>query len=198
MREKVNAVILSTLNYKESDKIYILFTKEKGIISTIAKGVRKIISRRASSLDTLNVIKASLEYSNNYYFIEDVVLVESFNIVKKSILFSSFAYFILEATKNIIPEHTVSEKTYQNLIKTLIKLDSKPSKRDVYKYLKNLLIDSGFWDYDNAAFFPYLTYIDSEGSVLTSDQNLIDKFFILKIEEIGEKKLISQLILSKL
>lgn len=198
MREKVNALILSTLNYKESDKIFILFTEQKGIISVIGKGVRKINSKRSSSLDTLNIIKVSLDYSNNYYFVEDVVLVESFSIIKKSIIFSSFAFFILEATKNVVPEHTPSEKIYKNLIYTLKKLNSRPSKREVYKYLKILLIDSGFWDYENYSLYPYLKKIEEDSPVSISDQQLIDRFFILKIEEIGEKKLISQLIISKL
>ena len=41
MEEKLNAVTLRAVDYGESDKILTLFSLEKGVVSAVAKGVKK-------------------------------------------------------------------------------------------------------------------------------------------------------------
>ena len=45
--EKLQGFVLKRTNYGEADKILTVFTKERGKIKVLAKGVRKIKSRRA-------------------------------------------------------------------------------------------------------------------------------------------------------
>jgi DNA repair protein RecO (recombination protein O) len=47
---RAQAIVLSHIEYGEADRILKLFTLEKGKISAIAKGVRKIRSRKAGHL----------------------------------------------------------------------------------------------------------------------------------------------------
>ena len=55
-----DALVIKSINFKDSDKIYTLLVKGLGKVSAKAKGVRKINSKRLSTLDTLNFIKVRL------------------------------------------------------------------------------------------------------------------------------------------
>jgi DNA repair protein RecO (recombination protein O) len=50
----LNAFILKRKNYHEADKIITVFSQEKGRVTLIAKGIRKISSRRAGTLELFN------------------------------------------------------------------------------------------------------------------------------------------------
>ncbi|MBU1970715.1 DNA repair protein RecO, partial [Patescibacteria group bacterium] len=56
-------VVLKNANFQEADKSYTLFAPELGKFTATAKGVRKISSKRAGSLDTLNRTQISLTVS---------------------------------------------------------------------------------------------------------------------------------------
>lgn len=52
-REKLHALILGRRNIGEADRLLILFTRRLGIIKAVAKGVRRIPSRRGGYLEPL-------------------------------------------------------------------------------------------------------------------------------------------------
>ena len=82
--KKVNtvAVVLKSINYRDSDKIYTLLSKDLGKIPAIARGVRKISSRRAGNLDTLNLVKVGLsEGLGGMRQIDEVSGLNSFTIL---------------------------------------------------------------------------------------------------------------------
>lgn len=198
MKEKVTAIVLSTLNYKDSDRIFVLFTEEKGVINAIAKNLRKSNSRRSYSLDTLNYVSLTLNYSNSYYFIEEASVIYSYTTIKKSILFLSYAYLLLESTKNLIPENEINNTMFKFLKNTLNTLNTKPTKRTVYLYLKKLLLNAGYWSDAYYNIYPFLNSINTKESTSLNNQFSIDTFFTQKIEEAGDKKLNSKALILRL
>jgi len=71
------AIILRQINFSDSDKIFSLLTPDLGRVSAIAKGVRKIKSRKAGHLDLGNVVKVSLAEGKNIYILTQAELVVS-------------------------------------------------------------------------------------------------------------------------
>ncbi|MEL7643151.1 MAG: DNA repair protein RecO, partial [bacterium] len=49
--QRVEAVVLRHSDWGEADRLLVLFTREKGKIRAIAKGVRRIRSRKAGHLE---------------------------------------------------------------------------------------------------------------------------------------------------
>lgn len=79
-------VVLKSFNHKDSDKIYTIFSKDLGKISVWAKGVRKISSRRAGNLDTLNLVKVGLSEGDfGKRYVQEAVLVNSFSKIKRNL-----------------------------------------------------------------------------------------------------------------
>lgn len=197
MNEKCEGIVLATLNYKDSDKIFTLFTKELGIVTAIGKNLRKSNSKRSYNLDTINLVKLNLNYSNNYYFVSDAHVLNNFSLIKKSLAFVGYTLLILESTYLLIPQLEPNEYIYNLLHTTLNKLNKFPKKRDVYKYLINLLNNSGYWDNEYYKSYPNLQLIinNSDFKININEQNKIDLFLIGLVEKIAEKELESKKLL---
>jgi DNA repair protein RecO (recombination protein O) len=120
------AIVLKSTRFKDADKIFTLYTKDEGKVSAIARGVRKISSRRAGNLDTLNVIKVKIhESKNGFKNIEEVKTLQSFKDLKKDLETSKRAYFILELVHKTIEEGEKDEKIFDLIINTLKILSSQ-------------------------------------------------------------------------
>ncbi len=125
-RYLVEAVVLKSINYQDTDRIVFLFTREKGKILVSARGVRKISSKRGGNLDTLNHISASISEGNNkkYKIVTEVTTTNSFKNLKKSLKNSARGFYIVELVDKLLDEGQVNEKAFDLLVESLQKMDS--------------------------------------------------------------------------
>ncbi len=129
----VRAVVLKSLKYRDSDKIFTLLSKEKGKISAIGRGVRKISSRRNGNLDTLNLISANIHEDRvGFKSIEEVKTIESFKNLKKDFSRSVKAYYLIELVHKSIEEDESVPEVFNLLIKCLKALDKNNYSGDLY------------------------------------------------------------------
>ncbi|MBU1133051.1 DNA repair protein RecO [Patescibacteria group bacterium] len=120
------AIVLKSTKFRDADKIFTLYTKDEGKISAIARGVRKISSRRAGNLDSLNVISVKIsESKGGFKNIDEVKTLQSFKELKKDLETSKRAYFILELVHKTVEEGEKDERLYDLIIRSL-KLLSTP------------------------------------------------------------------------
>jgi DNA repair protein RecO (recombination protein O) len=112
----IEGIVLKGISYKDSDKIYSILAKGMGRISVLAKGVRKISSRRGGNLDTLNLISAKIsESSKGFIRIEEVKTLNSFRDIKKSYELSCLAYYLVELVYRNIEEGDSVDKIFDKL-----------------------------------------------------------------------------------
>jgi len=119
----VDALILKSINFKDSDKIYTIITKELGKISAKARGIRKIGSKRLSSLDTLNYVKIGIVGENDLRTITEAKLIHSFSNIKKDLDKLNTAYYFIEIINKSIQESEDVSAIFELLIKCLKRLD---------------------------------------------------------------------------
>jgi recombinational DNA repair protein (RecF pathway) len=60
---KSSAIVLKSINWRDSSKIVTLFTREEGKISVIAKGARQLKSRYQGVLESINLIEVVIYMS---------------------------------------------------------------------------------------------------------------------------------------
>lgn len=77
-REKIHALILSRQKEGEADRRLTLFTKDYGILQVLAKGVRKIPSRRGGSIEPLTHVIAIVSGHARSYFLAAVEVVNEY------------------------------------------------------------------------------------------------------------------------
>lgn len=120
------AIVLKKINLGDSDRIYTILTRNFGKISAIAKGVRKITSRRSGSLDSINYIKVFYsEGISGYKTLHEVEVINSFKNVKKSLERSQIAYYFAELINKSIEEDSEKSEVFGLLKEYLEKLDGE-------------------------------------------------------------------------
>jgi DNA repair protein RecO (recombination protein O) len=119
----IDALILKSINFRDSDKIFTLLSKELGKISAKAKGIRKISSKRLSSLDTLNYVRIGIVGDGDIKTITEAKLVHSFSNIKKDYDKLSSAYYFIEILNKVIHESEDNIEIFNLVTKCLKRLD---------------------------------------------------------------------------
>lgn len=71
-RQKVQALVLGRRSLGEADRLVTLFTREAGLMRVLAKGVRKIPSRRGGHLEPFTKILAIVNASRDWQYLAHV------------------------------------------------------------------------------------------------------------------------------
>ena len=118
------AIVLKNINLKDADKVYTLLCRDVGKIGAIARGVRKISSRRAGNLDTLNLITVSItESDKGFKSIDEVKVINSFKQLKTNLPKIHAAYYLAELIHKSLEEHTEAVEVFMLFRQVLGSLD---------------------------------------------------------------------------
>lgn len=120
----IEAVVLKATNYKDADKIYTLFAKDLGKISAMAKGVRKISSRRAGNLDTLNHVKLGITEYKDIKIIDEAKTLNSFKDLKNSLDNSLRGFYIAELIHRFLDDYQEQNDIFNLVVDSLSKLNT--------------------------------------------------------------------------
>lgn len=119
------AIVLKNIKYQDADKIFTLFTKERGKLSALAKGVRKITSRRAGSLDTLSYLKIQISpHISGQNYITETELLKSFKTIKSDYVLTKIAFYLTELIDIGVWADENTTEVFDLIISTLTKLET--------------------------------------------------------------------------
>jgi len=90
------AVVLSSMNYGEADRILTLLTYERGRVRVIVRGARRPRNRFAAMAQPLNLLEVQLTGNSNLETLSQGQLVNSYRIIKEDLLRLAYASYILE------------------------------------------------------------------------------------------------------
>src|SRR4030042_5207268 len=98
-----NGIILKRRGWGEADKIITVFTREYGKLRLMAKGVRKLTSRRSGHLEPFRMVKITVHAGKKMDYITEV---ESDNSTGKEGNLDSIgcSYFICELVDRLTPD----------------------------------------------------------------------------------------------
>ena len=140
-------VIKKRGSFKEN-RIVTIISKQNGKLNLMGFGVRNLLSRRISHLETGNYISFTYYRNNNHSVLHETNLMFGYSKIKKSesklsLLFQLF--FILD---RMIVENQQEELIFDKTTNFLKKLNNRMhfGMSDFNKYLCELLLCSGFVD----------------------------------------------------
>lgn len=127
-----DCVILKNINYKDSDKIFTVYSKDRGKFIATAKGVRKVSSKRSGNLDSLNHVSLKLsEAGNGYLYVSEAMLKNSFPVIKDDLELSIKGYYVAELIDKFIHGDHENEEVFNLLLRALTLLDTRKISSDV-------------------------------------------------------------------
>ncbi len=137
-------LILKRKDFGEADRVLTALCRRFGKISIIARGVRKVTSRRAGNVEVLNLVKMHLFKSRNYTLTEAEAL-ETFPRIKDNLTLSASAFHIIELVDRLVPEGEKNERIFDLTVAVLKALEENPRQIFIRAFEVKLLTLLGFW-----------------------------------------------------
>lgn len=146
---KIEGFIFKKTSLLNRDLTITIFCRELGRIRVMAKGVKKLTSRRGPHIETGNLINAVLSKNKDYYFLQETNLISGFSQIKKNQSKFQCLYLFLFILEKLLPENQKEEKMYRLFKSFMVDL----SKRNDYKkimtdYLNNCISLMGYQEND--------------------------------------------------
>lgn len=144
---KTEGVILKRLNYGEADRILTIYTKHYGKIRAIAKGVRKITSRKGGNLELFNHCVLFLAEGRNLDIITEAQVTNSFSRLGDDLEKAAAAFYLVELVDQLTADGQVNRQVFDLLVKALSELSAKRCELGavVRGFEVGLLKLLGFW-----------------------------------------------------
>lgn len=141
---KVEGIILSRSNFSEADKIITVFTRQLGKIKVLAKGIRRIKSRRAPHLELFNQVELVLHSGKTFDTITEAKVIDHLSPQKQQLKLSGYLFYLAEVLDKILPEHQPHPETYENLVLCQAKLVSASPELTIKQFMVELLWSLGY------------------------------------------------------
>jgi DNA repair protein RecO (recombination protein O) len=141
---RVDAVVLRHSDYGEADRLLTLFTRQRGKMRAIAKGARKIASRKAGHIEPFTQVKLQLAKGKDIFLITQADTVNAYLPLRDDLILTSQAAYVLELLDRFSYEdETEHPSTFRLLTETLARLASTPRAAAwlVLRYYEMRLLD---------------------------------------------------------
>ena len=99
---RTEAIVLRQQVFGEADRILTLLTPNRGKVAAIAKGVRRISSRKAGHLDLFMRADVLLSIGRNLDIINQAQSIDSFRLLREDLLRSSYASYCGQRLEPIV------------------------------------------------------------------------------------------------
>lgn len=120
------ALVLSTVDYGEADRIVTLFTRDRGRLSAFAAGARKSKRRFAGALEAGTHLRARLvERRGETFRLDGVDVVQSFHRLRDDLPRIARLLYCLELIRELTRDHQPHLALFEGLRDYLRKLDAK-------------------------------------------------------------------------
>ena len=124
-----DAINLKSYNLSESDKIIVMYSKDKGLIRGVAKGVKKPKSKLGARMDMLVANKIMLHKGKNLDTICQADVLNTFNKTRNDLDKISYSMYVTEVVHNFgLEEDPGASEIYDILYKALNSISEAKSE----------------------------------------------------------------------
>jgi DNA repair protein RecO (recombination protein O) len=123
---RVDGVVLRRFNYAEADRIMVIYTRERGKVRAIAKGLRRPTSRLAGHLELFSRGEILLSQGRELDVVSQVQIIEPFAGLRTDIERTAHAFVIAELIDAGTPDAHAQPDLYGTLLASLSAIEEHP------------------------------------------------------------------------
>ncbi|MDD2521966.1 MAG: DNA repair protein RecO [Anaerolineaceae bacterium] len=138
---RAQALVIRHREFGEADRILTLYTLEKGKLQAIAKGVRKLKSRKAGHLEPFTQVSLQLAKGRNLEIVTQAETIRNFDNIRENLKLTAQAAYVLELLDRLTYEEGENRLLYNLVVETLSRLDAGISPGLVVHYYEVHLMD---------------------------------------------------------
>lgn len=137
------AVVLRHADWGEADRILTLYTREQGMVRAIAKGARKVTSRKAGHLQPFTHITLQLAKGRDLLIVTQVETVNAFLPLHDDLTKTAHAAYIVELLLRFSYEDEgANPSIFRILVETLDRLEKESDAWLAVRYYEMRLLDA--------------------------------------------------------
>lgn len=148
---KSEGIVLKRSNFGEADKIVTVYSKNYGKITLLAKGMRRMSSRKRGNLEVFNKVAFFAAKGRGMDIVTETELVESYSSWRKDLQKIAVAYQLCEMVDKLTVEGSEQEGVYFLLLEYLEKvnfLEKDGNSNFLGSFGLSLLKILGFWPHN--------------------------------------------------
>lgn len=118
-----DALVIGSMRYREADRIVTLYTRDRGRLSAIAKGVRRTKSKVGGRLEPFSLVRMSLHAGRGtLYTVVGVDTVRTFQGVREELFRMEEGARLLTAVRHLFPGEEGSAPAFNLLVRGVARL----------------------------------------------------------------------------
>lgn len=148
-----NAIVLKRRNIGEADRIVTIFSKEYGKMRVIAKGIRRIASRRSPHVEVFSHSILMLHRGNTWDMVTEATPIDTFSFLRLQLPRVTSAYYLCELVDVLLPDRQEHRDVYTLLLGALQTLNGATQIDPVVaneQYALELLRTLGYLAHDRS------------------------------------------------
>lgn len=139
--QRVEAIVLRHSDWGEADRLLVIFTRQSGKMRVIAKGVRRVRSRKAGHLEPFTRVTLMLAAGRDLWIITQAEMVDAYLTLREDLLLTTYAAYVVELLDRFIIENGENPSLYTFLSETLQRLDQGADTFLTLRYYELHLLD---------------------------------------------------------
>jgi DNA repair protein RecO (recombination protein O) len=142
---RTDALILRRADFGEADRLITVYTPQRGKLRLLAKGVRKVSSRKAGHVELFMLTNMLVAQGRTWDIISQAEIVESYRDLREDLDKTSHAYYLAELLDRFTEEHDPNAPLFELLALTLTHLNYLDDPFMALRYFEmHLLSLTGF------------------------------------------------------
>jgi DNA repair protein RecO (recombination protein O) len=139
---RVDAVVLRHSELGEADRLLTLYTRQFGKTRAIAKGARKIASRKAGHIEPFTHVRLQLARGRDMFIVTQADTVDAYLSLRDDLILTGQASYVMELLDRFTYEdETENSPIFRLLTDTLSRLASRLDPWLVIRYYEMRLLD---------------------------------------------------------
>lgn len=139
--QRVETVVLRHADWGEADRLLTLYSRELGKIRAVAKGARKLRSRKAGHLQPFTRVVLMLARGRDMWIVTQAESVDAYLPLRENLVLTGYAAYVMELLDRFTYEEGENRALYSLLVDTLGRLSAG---RDIFltvRYYEIRLLD---------------------------------------------------------
>jgi DNA repair protein RecO (recombination protein O) len=138
---RAEGIVLRHSDFSESDRLLTIFTRELGKVRVIAKGVRKIRSRKAGHVQPFTRSNLQLARGRELFILTQAEAIDGYEALRTDLVLLSYASYIIELIDRSANDEEENRSLYNLLVRTLTRLNRGDLPNLPTRYFEMRLLD---------------------------------------------------------
>jgi len=113
------ALVIGSMRYREADRIVTLYTRDRGRLGALAKGVRRLSSKVGGRLEPFSLVRVSLHPGRGLYTVVGVDTVRTFQSVRDELFRMQEGARLLSWVRRLFPQEESNPAVFNLLVRAV-------------------------------------------------------------------------------